>query len=67
MRSNLLHSVLIPNGTHGLHGRLEKVKFIYSEKATKFCCQSNNWRFGKILWPSQNIKKLHWRAGKGKI
>ena len=42
------------------------VKFIYSEKVTKFTksppiicpmyCQSNNWwRFPKILWPSQNI------------
>ena len=46
-----------------------KLKFIYSEKATKFgksppiiCpmyCQSNNWwRFRKILWPSQNIWTL---------
>ena len=42
------------------------VKFIYSEKATKFCEISTNyltavhrtnnwWRFRKILWPSQNI------------
>ena len=46
------------------------LKFIYSEKATKFCakspliiclmyCQSNNWcRFCKIVWPSQNIWTL---------
>ena len=43
------------------------VKFIYSEKATKFCeistnylyWQSNNWwRFHNILWPSQNIWTL---------
>ena len=47
------------------------IKFICSEKATKFCeiptnwficpmyCQSNNWwRFLKILWPSQNIWTL---------
>ena len=51
------------------------VKFIYSEKATKFCkiptnylsyvlpCQSNNWwRFRKILWPSQNIRTLRYIA-----
>ena len=42
------------------------VKFIYSEKATKFCEISTvdltittltnlQWRFRKILWPSQNI------------
>ena len=44
------------------------IKFIYSEKATKFCeiftllLTSTNfvltkvrWRFRKILWPSQNI------------
>ena len=42
------------------------VKFIYSEKATKFCeisyllllqyTQSKvRWRFRKILWPSQNM------------
>ena len=44
------------------------VKFIYSEKATKFCEISTvyltgttfnrtilRWRFRKILWPSQNI------------
>ena len=50
------------------------VKFIYSEKATKFCkistlnlttssTQSNlRWRFHKILWPSQNFKqKAFWK------
>ena len=41
------------------------LKFIYSEKATKFCKISTlllsyvmpvkRWRFCKILWPSQNI------------
>ena len=42
------------------------IKFIYSEKATKFCeifwlqyIQSKvMWRFRKILWPSQNILTL---------
>ena len=38
------------------------LKFIYSEKAAKFCpmwCQSNwQWRFRKILRPSQNIWTL---------
>ena len=44
------------------------LKFIYSEKARKFCeiftlhlmyCQSKvRWRFRKILWPSQNIWPL---------
>ena len=46
-----------------------ELKFIYSDKTTKFCeistvdlsyvCQSNlQWRFHKILWPSQNIWTL---------
>ena len=44
------------------------VKFIYSEKATKFCeifsllltvCTVVRWRFRKILWPSQNIWTLN--------
>ena len=43
------------------------IKFIYSEKATKFCeittllqyIQTKvRWRFRKILWPSQNIRTL---------
>ena len=53
------------------------VKFIYSEKATKFCkiftflliCttsdKSMRWRFCKNLWPSQNIWtlniKINWK------
>ena len=47
------------------------LKFIYSEKATKFCeifslilsyvVQSKvRWRFHKILWPPQNIWTLQW-------
>ena len=50
----------------------DKIKFIYSEKATKFCKISTNyliiwlavhrtnnwWRFRKVLWPSQNIWTL---------
>ena len=47
------------------NGRSLLLKFIYSEKATKFCeistvdCQSNlRWRFRKIIWPSQNIWTL---------
>ena len=41
------------------------LKFIYSEKATKFCeifplhRAQVNWRFCKILWPSQNIWTLY--------
>ena len=44
-----------------------KVKFIYSEKATKFCeistlllsvCTVVKQRFRKILWPFQNIRTL---------
>ena len=49
------------------------VKFIYSEKATKFCKTSTvdltvttltnvRWRFHKILWPSQNILTLAQKA-----
>ena len=45
------------------------LKFIYSEKATKFCKISTlllsyvvpvkvRWRFRKMLWPSQNIRTL---------
>ena len=38
------------------------LKFVYSEKATKFCLQyiqtKVKWRFRKILWPSQNIWTL---------
>ena len=45
------------------------LKFIYSEKATRFCKISTlllsvctvdkvRWRFRKILWPSQNIRTL---------
>ena len=51
------------------NGRSLLLKFIYSEKATKFCeistvdlsyiLQSNLWwRFRKIMWPSQNIWTL---------
>ena len=48
------------------------LKFIYSEKATKFCKISTlllsyvvpvkkvRWRFRKILWPSQNIWTLNY-------
>ena len=43
-----------------------KLKFTYSEKATKFCKISTvdcldwhlRWRFFKILWPSQNTSTL---------
>ena len=60
MNSNLYHSQL-----KDLH-----LKFIYSEKATKFCeiftvdltvttYRTNlQWRFRKNLWPSQNIWTL---------
>ena len=48
------------------HGfKVQVLKFIYSEEATKFCDTSTvdlsyvvpnlQWRFSKILWPSQNI------------
>ena len=55
-------------GCYETYSVLEKVKLIYSEKATKFCeifillltvcmycSQKVRWRFRKILWPSQNI------------
>ena len=48
-----------------LDNQIIRVKFIYSEKATKFCEISTvsklivnrtnlRWRFRKNLWPSQN-------------
>ena len=46
-------------GNH-CHGFLWAVKFIYSEKATR-------WRFCKILWPSQNIWTLTRQGCCGKL